>query len=80
MKGKSVSPSVAIILGKGPSKGPAPKGEAMAEEEEYDEGEWSSFGKAIREAMESKDDAALGKAVKDIVDYCQPEAAGGEDE
>jgi hypothetical protein len=77
MKGKSVSPSVAIILGKGP-KGPAPKDDAMAEEEGGEE--WSSFGKAIREAMESKDDAALGKAVKDIVDYCQPEAAGGEDE
>jgi hypothetical protein len=77
VKPKNVSPSVAIILGKGPMKGPAPKGEAM--EEEAEGGEYAAFGKAVREAMESKDDNALGLAIKDLVSYCQPEETG-EDE
>lgn len=74
MKSGSVSPSVAIILGKG-----KPQAEGDAPEEESGDEGLTAIGKALCEALEKKDYAAIGAALKDSHEYCQPDPSG-EDE
>jgi hypothetical protein len=67
-----VSPSVAVILGAlGKGKGSPSKGGDPA---------LAKFGKALRMGLESKDDGAIGQAVKDLIEYCAPDPEIADDE
>jgi hypothetical protein len=73
VKTKEYSPSVVAIIG-GAKKAPPADAKPEKSEEEEDAG-LSALGKALRLAVESKDDAAIGRALADAHEYCQPEAA-----
>lgn len=77
--GKSYSPTVLAIVGGGsPKKGP-PSDEAMMDEGDEDAG-LTAIGKAFREALEKKDDAAIGRSIKDAIEYCGPDSYAEESE